>query len=289
MYTSRAKTGDVISVWSDINGHGATSTTAALLAARLALGADPKDKDDKRKVLLLSTDPGPGDGVQIVSPAVQNDHSMDTLLLLASAGGLKSDEDFDSFTIHASSELDLMRSSNDFRRISADPINAYRKVLDYAATIYDYVVIDVAGAINPMVAMLLKQSDFVLLTVSQNLKHIERMQNDNVTTTLPALKDKDCGVVITRYSPLPYLDVKKVCKLLECDDAFTLSEDMEVHKHACLHAIKDYVSGLYSDGKGLKGFLGKKGEESPVGGELDVLANTIFGLHEAESAGEVDV
>ena len=214
---------------------------------------------------------------------------MDTLLLLASAGGLKSDEDFDSFTIHASSELDLMRSSNDFRRISADPINAYRKVLDYAATIYDYVVIDVAGAINPMVAMLLKQSDFVLLTVSQNLKHIERMQNDNVTTTLPALKDKDCGVVITRYSPLPYLDVKKVCKLLECDDAFTLSEDMEVHKHACLHAIKDYVSGLYSDGKGLKGFLGKKGEESPVGGELDVLANTIFGLHEAESAGEVDV
>lgn len=280
MYSTRTKIADIITVWSDINGHGATSTTAALIASRLAVGE--KKQKDKRKVLMLSTDPGPGDGVQILSPVVGNIRTMDNLILLATAGGLNSIDDFEAFVIKVDDNLDVMRSTNDFSRISSEPIAAYRKILDFAATIYDFIIIDAAGELNPLVTMLLKKSDLVVLCASQNVKHIERFIEDNITTSLPVLEDKNCAVVVTRYSPLPYLDAKKVCKMIDCDDVFTLSEDVSIHKSGSLCSLHGFIVDLYGGDEGLFGkFSKRKARDSATADELDSIASVIYDLHTA--------
>lgn len=282
MYSTRTKIGDIITVWSDVNGHGATSTTAALIASRLAVGE--KDQKNKRKILMLSTDAGPGDGVQILSPIVQDVRTMDNLILLATAGGLNTNEDFEAFVVKVGENLDVMRSTNDFSRISSEPISAYRKILDFAASIYDFIVIDAAGPLTSFVNMLLKKSDLVVLCVSQDMKHIGRFVADNVTTSLPVLEDKNCAVVVTRYSPLPYLDIKKVCKLISCEDAYTLSEDVEIHKSSCAVSLYGYISDLYGGSTGFFGKFGKRNaQESVVANELDVLAEVVYGLHDKPS------
>lgn len=278
MYSTRTKIGDIITVWSDVNGHGATSTTAALIASRLAVAE--KDKKDKRRVLMLSTDPGPGDGVQILSPVVQDVRTMDNLILLATAGGLKTNEDFNAFVIKVGDNLDIMRSTNDFTRISSEPIAAYRKILDFAASIYDYVVIDAAGPLNVLTSMLLQKSDLVILCVSQNVKHIGCLAEDHVTTSLPIMENKNCAVVVTRYSPLPYLNANRVCEMISCDDAFTLSEDVEVHRHGCMNTLFGYVSNLYKKNTGFLGKLSKhKVNDSTIADELDAIATVIYELH----------
>lgn len=269
--------GDIIAVWGDSNGQGNVSTTAAMIAARLAV-----EGKINKKVLMLSTDRGPYDGVTILNPMVQDDYSMDNLILLAASGGMKKEEDFTAYAIKVSKNLDVMHSSNDFKRLSADSVRAYRKVLDYAATIYDYVVVDVAGRISTMSDMIVSHADVVLVCVSQNMKHLTLLKNSAILNNYPALDQKDVAVIATRYSELPYLDVKQMGKYIGCEDMFVLSEDMQIHKACTQCTIGEFVNSMYEGGSRF-GFRKKKGSEMTAN-ELDAVVNAIYSLQSMREA-----
>lgn len=271
MYSARPKIGKVIAVWSCINGLGSTSTTAAMIASRLS-ASGPED----RRVLMYSTDSGPYGGAQILSPAVQDNNTMGNLLLVTLAGGLQSDADLKSFTIGLTKNLDALCSSG--KAISDETVSAYRKMIDRAATLYDYVVVDAAGELDAMTSMVLAKADIVMLCVSQNMKHLTTLNQKKVTTTLPVLADKNCGVIITRYSPLPYLDTKQVCKMLSCSDVFLLSEDMAIHKNVCQCTVLDFVSGLYKGIAGKQPKWRKRIEPPVTAKELDAIVSAIENL-----------
>ncbi|RGC57835.1 hypothetical protein DXA94_03830 [Agathobaculum butyriciproducens] len=191
MYSVRRKIGDIIAVWGDSNGQGNVSATAAMVASRLAM-----EGEINKKVLMLSTDKGPYDGVTILNPVVQDNYSMDNLILLAAAGGLKEEEVFLAYTIKVGKNLDVMHSTNDFKRLSSDAVRAYRKILDFASMIYDYIVVDVSGKISSMSEMILSVADIVLLCVSQNMKHLTLLKESSILTNYPPLKEKNVAVVL---------------------------------------------------------------------------------------------
>ena len=269
--------GDIIAVWGDSDGQGNVSTTAAMIAARLAV-----EGKINKKVLMLSTDRGPYDGVTILNPMVQDDYSMDNLILLAASGGMKREEDFMAYAIKVSKNLDVMHSSNDFKRLSADSVRAYRKILDYAATIYDYVVVDVAGRISTMSDMIVSHADVVLVCVSQNMKHLTILKNSSILNNYPALDQKDVAVIATRYSELPYLDIKQMGKYIGCEDMFVLSEDMQIHKACAQCTIGELVNSMYESGSRF-GFRKKKGSEMTAN-ELDAVVNAIYSLQSMREA-----
>lgn len=278
MYSVRNKIGDIIAVWGDSEGQGNVSTTAAMIAARLSM----EDQGNK-KVLMLSTDRGPYDGVTILNPVVSDDYSMDNLILLTAAGGLKTEEAFMAYTIKVGKNLDVMHSSNDFKRLSADSVRAYRKILDYAATIYDYVVVDVGGRISAMSEMIVSHADSVMLCVSQNMKHLSLLKKSAVLSTYPPLVNKYVAVIVTRYTELPYLDMKQMGKYIGCTDMFCVSEDMEIHKAVSQCTLVELVNSLYETGSGHFGFLKKKGSDVTAT-ELDAIVKAIYELHAAQEA-----
>lgn len=167
MYSTKTKTAKVIAVWSDSSGLGATSTTAAMIASALTASTG-----DGRQVLMMSTDSGPYDGVQILSPAIPSSQTMGNLLLMAMAGGLQSDTDFTSFVLNVGEGLYALQPNSDLTRMGDEAVKAYRQIIDHASTLYDYIVIDVAGAQDAMSSMVLSKADVVLVCVSQNMKHI---------------------------------------------------------------------------------------------------------------------
>ena len=257
MYSVRRKIGDIIAVWGDSNGQGNVSATAAMVASRLAM-----EGEINKKVLMLSTDKGPYDGVTILNPVVQDNYSMDNLILLAAAGGLKEEEVFLAYTIKVGKNLDVMHSTNDFKRLSSDAVRAYRKILDFASMIYDYIVVDVSGKISSMSEMILSVADIVLLCVSQNMKHLTLLKESSILTNYPPLKEKNVAVVLTRYSELPYLDVKQIGKYMD-----------------------NFVPRLYDSG-GKLNFLKKKGSDI-TGVELDAIVNSIYSLHAQKEAAKI--
>ena len=271
MYSTKTKTAKVIAVWSDSSGLGATSTTAAMIAS--ALTASTRDG---RQVLMMSTDPGPYDGVQILSPAIPSSQTMGNLLLMAMAGGLQTDTDFTSFVLNVGEGLYALQPNSDLARMGDEAVKAYRQIIDHASTLYDYIVIDVAGAQDAMSSMVLSKADVALICVSQNMKHIKLLQQDRIFTSFPALRDKDCGVIITRYSPLPYLDEKKVCKMLSCNDAFILTEDIEIHKAACSCMLHDYISKILRSTDQQKRFWHRNPENSQTADELRQIVQALL-------------
>lgn len=280
MYSVRRKIGDIIAVWGDSNGQGNVSTTAAMVASRLAM-----EGEINKKVLMLSTDKGPYDGVTILNPVVQDNYSMDNLILLAAAGGLKEEEVFLAYTIKVGKNLDVMHSTNDFKRLSSDAVRAYHKILDFASMIYDYIVVDVSGKISSMSEMILSVADVVLLCVSQNMKHLTLLKESSILTQYPPLKEKNIAVVLTRYSELPYLDVKQIGKYIGCTDMFVLSEDMGIHRAVSECTLDNFVPGLYDSG-GRLSFLKKKGSDI-TGVELDAIVNSIYSLHAQKEASKI--
>lgn len=271
MYSTKTKTAKVIAVWSDSNGLGATSTTAALIASALTACAG-----DGRQVLMMSTDSGPYDGVQILSPAIPSSQTMGNLLLMAMAGGLQSDTDFTSFVLNVGEGLYALQPNSDLARMGDEAVKAYRKIIDHASTLYDYIVIDVAGAQDAMSSMVLSKADIILVCVSQNMKHIKTLQQDRIFTSFPALRDKYCGVIITRYSPLPYLDEKKVCKMLSCNDAFILTEEVEIHKAACSCMLHDYISKMLRPTGQQKRFWQRNQEDNLTADELRQIVQALI-------------
>ena len=271
MYSTKTKTAKVIAVWSDSNGLGATSTTAALIASALTACAG-----DGRQVLMMSTDSGPYDGVQILSPAIPSSQTMGNLLLMAIAGGLQSDTDFTSFVLNVGEGLYALQPNSDLARMGDEAVKAYRQIIDHASTLYDYIVIDVAGAQDAMSSMVLSKADIILVCVSQNMKHIKTLQQDRIFTSFPALRDKDCGVIITRYSPLPYLDEKKVCKMLSCNDAFILTEEVEIHKAACSCMLHDYISKMLRPTGQQKRFWQRNQEDNLTADELRQIVQALI-------------
>lgn len=271
MYSTKTKTAKVIAVWSDSNGLGATSTTAALIASALTACAG-----DGRQVLMMSTDSGPYDGVQILSPAIPSSQTMGNLLLMAMAGGLQSDTDFTSFVLNVGEGLYALQPNSDLARMGDEAVKAYRQIIDHASTLYDYIVIDVAGAQDAMSSMVLSKADIILVCVSQNMKHIKTLQQDRIFTSFPALRDKYCGVIITRYSPLPYLDEKKVCKMLSCNDAFILTEEVEIHKAACSCMLHDYISKMLRPTGQQKRFWQRNQEDNLTADELRQIVQALI-------------
>ena len=271
MYSTKTKTAKVIAVWSDSNGLGATSTTAALIASALTACAG-----DGRQVLMMSTASGPYDGVQILSPAIPSSQTMGNLLLMAMAGGLQSDTDFTSFVLNVGEGLYALQPNSDLARMGDEAVKAYRQIIDHASTLYDYIVIDVAGAQDAMSSMVLSKADIILVCVSQNMKHIKTLQQDRIFTSFPALRDKYCGVIITRYSPLPYLDEKKVCKMLSCNDAFILTEEVEIHKAACSCMLHDYISKMLRPTGQQKRFWQRNQEDNLTADELRQIVQALI-------------
>lgn len=272
MYTSREKVGRIIAVWSDAVGMGNNSTTAALIASQLA-----SQKPASKKILMLSTDKGPYDGVSLLNPMIQ-DNAMDDLILLAAIGGLKSEQDFNPYVFRAGDHLDVLKCSNDFNRLSTDSITAYRNILSFAATIYDYVIVDIYGGLLPMSSAILRDSDLVILCVSQNPKHLDTIINDEVLTKNEMLQDKSAVVVITDYKPMEHFDLKELEKMLGWKGLLTISESYGVNAAASRRNLLFFVESGYSGKKGFASIFSKnkvKDTDSTLSEELSTIVDII--------------
>lgn len=270
MYSTMEKKGKLIAVWSDAVGVGAVSTTAAMVAAGLA--------SREKSTLILSTDRGPFDGVSISSDlAVEN--LMDDLVILASSGGIRSEEDFTPYVQKLSDYLCCLKGSNEFSKISVSAAEALHRILDMALYIYDFVVVDVYGDRSAISDRILEDADLVLFCVSQNRKHMAQLVADGIFTSY--LNDSTAMLVVTRYQIYDFLTLKHMEKLLGTGGFYTLSDDDEIHKAVCAQNVADYVfRNINGTNKGL--LIKKKVEPPVVMEELGVILNDILELFKEE-------
>lgn len=270
MYATMEKKGKLIAVWGDAIGVGAVSTTAALTAAGLATR--------EKNTLILSTDRGPFDGVSISSDlAVEN--LMDDLVILASSGGIRSEEDFTPYVQKLSDYLSCLKGTNEFSKISVSAAEAIHRILDMALYIYDFVVVDVHGERAAISDRIIQDADLVLFCISQNRKHMARLVSDSIFTSY--LEEKTAMLVVTKYQIYDFLTLKHMEKLLGTSGFYTLSDDDEIHKAVCAQNVADYVfRNINGASKGL--IIKKKLEPSVTMDELNVILNDILELFKEE-------
>lgn len=268
MYSTVEKTATIIAVWADAASTGCTSTTAALVAAKLA--------GREKRVLALSTDKKPYNGVSVLSDAL-TENTMDDLLILASSGGLNTPADFTPYATSVSDFLDVLKGSGEFEKISTNATVGVQKIINMAASLYDFIVIDVQGARSQMADALIRAADIVLCCISQDMNHVDKLLSDSVFTQY--LADKSAMCIVTNYQIFDFFDLKFIEKTLGVDGLLTLSCDDEVHKAVCTKSVAAFVFG--SGGGVLKGlFRRKSSSESVALEELNEIADTLIGFTE---------
>lgn len=263
MYATVEKSGWLLAVWGDATGVAAVSTTAALLASGLAAR--------EKKTLVITTDPGPYDAVSICSELVQ-ENSLDDLLILASSGGLRTADDFTAYPVNISEYLSCLRGSGDLTRISISAADGLARILDMARGIYDFIIVDLYGKRGVITDRVLSEADLVVMCVSQNRKHIEKIIGDGVLTAV--LQEKPTMMVITKFQVYPFFDMKQEEKLLKTKGCYRLSEDDDIYRAVGEQDVANYVFG-HIDGE-TKGLLVKKRlERTNAMEELDQLLKDI--------------
>lgn len=270
MYSTLEKRGKVIAVWSDAIGVGATSTTAALVAAGLAT--------EDKKVLIFSTDHGPYDGVS-VSSDLPTGTLMDDLVILATSGGIRSPEDFTPYVQQLSDNLFCLKGSNEFGKISVSASDALHRIIDMATYIYDVIVVDVFGGRSGITDQIIADSDLVMLCLSQNKKHLSKIASDSVINSY--LDDKTAMLVVAKYQIYDFFTLKHMEKLLNTGGFYTLSDDDEIHRAVCDQNVADYVfRNITGATKGL--LVRKKQEPSVAMSELKAILTDILDLFKEE-------
>lgn len=232
-------------------GIGATSTTASLIASGLA--------SENKKTLIFSTDLGPFDGVSITSDLAK-ENLMDDLVILASSGGVRTEEDFTPYVTPLSESLYCLKGTNDFAKLSISAVEAIHRITEMALCIYDYVVVDVYGERTPLSDQLIQESNLVVMCIAENRKHLAKLVKTHTFSSY--LENKNTMLVLTKYQTYDFMTIKQVEHLSGEKGFYTLSEDDEIHKAVCCQNVADYVFRNISGAS--KGLFSKSKQEASI-------------------------
>ena len=265
-YTTKQKIGKMISVFSDANGTGGCSTTAAMLATALSCRG--------QKVLLITMDHDTMDAVSYLTDAVR-ETTLDDLLILANSNGLSQAADFDTYVYSLSETLDAVRGSKKFDRLSGDTAECIMNIVDLAQYRYHFIVIDIEGKFSQTAQVIMNESDLVVYCVGQSIKQIENMVEDRIFSDELMSDEALTLVVATNYTERPFLDLKFMEKKLKQSGIHVISHDEDVLKSS---ALKNLYPVIEKAMRGVKsgGFFNRKKEESPLSAELNAIADIIL-------------
>lgn len=266
-YTTKNKIGKVISVFSDANGAGGCSTTAAMVATALSCRG--------QKVLLITMDHDTMDAVSYLTDSV-TETTLDDLMILANSNGLTRTSDFDTYVYSLSDTLDAVRGSSKFDRLSGDPADCIMNIIDLAQYRYHFVVVDIEGRYSQTARTVMNESDLVIYCVGQSSKQLENLIEDRIFDPEIMSEDVYAMFIATNYVERGFLDVKSIEKKIKQSGFHVISHDEDVMKSSSLRNLYPVIEKAMS-GKSGGGFFGRKKVESPLSQELNEITDLIMG------------
>ena len=270
-YTTKNKIGKVISVFSDANGVGATSTTAAMVATALSCKG--------KKVLLITMDHDTMDAVSYLTDSVV-ETTLDDLMILANSNGLTKTSDFDTYVYSLSESLDAVRGSSKFDRLSGDPADCMMNIIDLAQYRYHFVVVDIQGRSSQTARTVMNESDLVIYAIGQSVKQLDNLVDDPIFDPEMMNEEAYAMFVATNYTERDFLNVKTMEKRLKQSGFYVISHDEDVMKSSSLKNLYPVVAKA-ANGGGSGGFLGfgkKKGGDTlsmELGAITDVIMSSL--------------
>lgn len=267
-YTTKNKIGKVISVFSDANGVGATSTTAAMVATALSCKG--------KKVLLITMDHDTMDAVSYLTDSVV-ETTLDDLMILANSNGLTKTSDFDTYVYSLSESLDAVRGSSKFDRLSGDPADCMMNIIDLAQYRYHFVVVDIQGRSSQTARTVMNESDLVIYAIGQSVKQLDNLVDDRIFDPEMMNEEAYAMFVATNYTERDFLNVKTMEKRLKQSGFYVISHDEDVMKSSSLKNLYPVVAKATNGGGG-GGFLGfgkKKGGDT-LSTELGAITDVIM-------------